>query len=155
MVEISRTTDMVLVRFIVTDSRIYGRMSDDFAPDLKDYVPLQHDEMIYLRADLDGAPRGIFALIPHSRIMYEIHTCLLPEMWGSPAAEAAQALLAWTWANTSCLRLITSVPAFNRTALAFAKRAGLTEYGTNPMSYMKRGQLWDITMLGISKPEVA
>ena len=149
LVTIERTTNMPLIRKILTDERVFGKMADDFAPPREQYEPLEHPEMIYLAVN---GKQGIFALIPHSRIMYEIHTCLHPELWGAQALEAAASLLAWVWANTICERLITSVPQHNRTALRFAQKAGLEIYGTNPRAFMKNGRLENIVMLGISRP---
>lgn len=153
MLTLRRTADLNLVRRVLTDARIYSRMADDYAPPSTDYQPLEHPEMIYVAVDLNGTTQGIFALIPHSRIMLEVHTCLLPDCWGYPAAEAAQKLIAWVWKNTPCQRLITSVPAFNRLAFMFAVAAGMTEYGCNPKAFMKNQRLHDIIMLGLSRPE--
>jgi hypothetical protein len=43
------------------------------------------------------------------------------------------------------------VPANNRLALSFAKSCGMTEYGLNPQSFLKDGQLYDQVLLGVSK----
>ena len=148
---ISRTHDIALIKSILTDPRVYGAMADDFAPPADQYEPLEHPEMIYLAVDGD---KGIFALLPHSRIMLEVHTCLLPDLWGARALEAAAALLAWVWENTICERLITAVAHHNRLAFRFAQKAGLEIYGRNPMAFKKNGKLEDIVMLGISRPGV-
>lgn len=153
VISLARTFDPDLVRRIVTDARIYRKCGDDYAPHPEVYRPLDDPAMIYLAVSQDDTVRGIFALIPHSRIMFEVHTCLLPEILGDQAAEAAQKLLGWIWEHTPCMRLITAVPAYNRLAFKFAKAAGMTEWGCNPRAYMKGGGLHDIIMLGLSRPE--
>jgi RimJ/RimL family protein N-acetyltransferase len=101
----------------------------------------------------DGAEvLGCFLLVQQTPIVTEIHTALLPAAWGARARAAAQGIVLWLWANTECERLITSVPAYNRQALKYAQRAGMTQYGVNPRSYKKRGALVDQILLGLSRP---
>lgn len=153
MIRLHRTKDLGLIRSIITNPAIYGRMSDDFAPPPDQYQPIENEEMVYVAVEVAGVTQGIWAFIPHNRIMYEAHTCLLPAAWGAVASVAAKLMAEWMWRETQCRRLITSVPEFNRTALRFARSAGMTEWGRNPMSYQKHGRLYDQIMLGMSKPE--
>jgi RimJ/RimL family protein N-acetyltransferase len=99
----------------------------------------------------DGAEvLGLFMLVRHNAVTWEIHTCLLPSAWGR-TIEAAREMAGWAFAHMPCFRIITNVPAYNRLALKFAQRAGMIEYGTNYRSYLKDGRLWDQICLGLSK----
>ena len=53
LVTIERTTNMPLIRKILTDERVFGKMADDFAPPREQYEPLEHPEMIYLAVNGD------------------------------------------------------------------------------------------------------
>lgn len=162
MISISRTTDYALVKTIATNPYVYEKSSDDYAPHPSRYQPVEHPEMIYLTVSMDDVVCGLFALIPHSHIMYEVHTCLLPEILGSgpkrafkPSIEASKLMLEWLWKNTKCQRLITAVPESNKIALRYAKNAGMQAYGCNHRSFMKYGVLEGLWMLGMNRPEVA
>jgi len=146
------TKDYARLRAVATHDKLWNHLSDDFAPPKDEWRPSENEALLYVQA-WDGAEElGFFMLAPHSPVLYEIHTALLPCAWGERAAEAARGIVDWLWANTSCLRLITSVPASNRLALRFAKAAGMAAYGVNPASYMKRGKLEDLILLGLSRP---
>lgn len=145
------TTDVELIRLAMTHPRIWPAISDDFAPPSERFIPPTGPGILYLAVYEDIEPLGVFMLVQHSVVMWEVHTCLLPIAWGARAAEAAQLAADWMFAHTHCQRIITNVPAGNRLALRFAKRAGMTQYGVNPRSYQKDGHLIDQIMLGISK----
>lgn len=151
MITIAPSEDYALLTAMATHPNVYNRMADDFCPAREDFKVGVASRAIFLLATVDGAPSGFWMLQQHSEVLLEIHTCLLPRIWGPVALDAARAVLRWIWDNTKCVRLITSVPAFNRSALHFAKAAGLVEYGVNPMAYQKNHKLHDIIMLGVSR----
>jgi RimJ/RimL family protein N-acetyltransferase len=93
---------------------------------------------------------GMWSLVAHNAVCWEIHTCLLPHAWGR-SLRAALEMAEWIWRETPCRSLITHVPAYNRLALKFARQAGMTEYGVIPRSWLKDGILWDQIVLGLSK----
>ena len=146
---IERTHDLAYVREVMTHPAIWPHVSDDTG-DRDTYAPPDH-ESIYWLVPVDAAPLGVFLVHPHSAVCWEVHTALLPQARGGKADEAAQALIAWVFGNTSCQKLITHVPAYNRRALAFAKRAGLVEEGRVTRSFLRRGSLIDQYLLGICK----
>lgn len=145
------STDAFLIRYILTHEKVYGRASDDFAPPVAEFQP-RLEGITYVLLKRDGLHLGLWALMPHSPVLWEVHTCLLPQAWGETAHEAVPGFLEWVWKSTTCKRLITSVPAFNRAALKFAKFAGMKEYGINEDGFQKGNRLHNIHMLGISRP---
>lgn len=82
-----------------------------------------------------------------------MHTSILPRAWGQKAADAAQMLLAWAFNATPCAKMVTAVPAYNRSAFRFAKAGGMKQEGVNRQSFLHEGTLIDQIMLGITKQE--
>lgn len=148
--KLERTHDMALVREIIRHPKIYGPASDDFSPPRETFEPEQGPWYILLKEE--DKILGLWALCPHSQIVWEVHTCMLPTAWGTKARDAAQLLLSWVWENTTCVRLITQVPDSNPVALRFAENAGLVEYGRNPFAFQKHNRLYTVHELGITRP---
>ena len=151
---IERTHDMPLVRSVITHEKIWPMVADDLAGAREDFIPLDHPATCYLSARDGDHLLGIWMLNPENSVTWDVHTCLLPSAWGALAIKAACHAIQWVWDNTPCRRLVTKVPVFNRLALRFARMAGMVEYGRNPRSFLKNGELHDQILLGISKPEV-
>ena len=150
---IERTTDWELIKRIVTEPSIYPKVSDDKSPLAADWQPIKDEKMYYLLAKQGIDVLGLFAVAPENAVCFKVHTCLLPHSYGEKAATAAHELIAWVFRNIDCRRLVTDVPEFNKLALKFAERAGMTKYGFNPNSWLKEGKLQGMTLLGISKGE--
>lgn len=148
-----RSRDWPLIKAIVTHPAIYPYVGDDFAPDPDNWEPYQDESIWYVLVKDGEEVLGLWAFIPHNQICWDVHTCLLPNARGSRARQAAQELAPWFWENTTCERVITEVPEYNRIALMFAKRAGMEVYGTNPKSFKKDGRLHDLILLGMSRPQ--
>ena len=153
MISFERTTDWPLVKKIVTHPMIYPHMSDDFAPAAEAWKPIQDESFWYVLVREEKELLGLWILHPENAICWKIHTCLLPSAHGEKARAAVKYFANWVWENTPCHRVNTDVPIYNRLAYRFAKRAGMTEYGLNPRSWMKNGRLHHQIMLGISRPE--
>lgn len=147
----SRTTDIDLVRSIITDPQVYRWVSDDASPEASDFqpAPADGDGVIYVLVE-SGAARGIFAFFRQNAATTEAHTCVLPSMWGRTHL-AARAAVAWVFENTTFLRIVTSVPDDNPLAARLATMAGMTHYGHNPKSFQRRGRLLGVDLFGISK----
>lgn len=147
--EIERTTDAVYIKGCLTHKSIWPHIHDDDACSAEDYEPPINDGIYWLKVT-DTRPVGVFFLHPHNSICFEIHTCLLPEIWGR-TQECTAVVIAWVFENTPCERLITNVPAYNKLAMRLAKRSGMMQFGVNEKSYLKSGILQDQVMFGISK----
>jgi len=142
---IERTYDAEFITRCMTVDWVWDMMTDDGCGSRELFFPPIHDGIIWLRAE----DCGVFMLHPHNHVTWEVHTCL--PFAGKRTLEAAIAGRTWMFENTPCMRIITNVPTFNRAALAFAKRAGMKEYGVNEKSFLKNGVLYDQILLGISK----
>ena len=151
--DFERTTDLNLVREILTHPKIYPRMIDDFSPPAEDFIPVEHERVWYVLVRDGGEILGLWMVVFVSPILAEIHTCLLPHAWGERAAIAAKEAIRWLFAHSELQRIFTHVPAFNRLALRFAKASGMTEFGRHPKSFLFDGILHDQFMLGLSRGE--
>lgn len=149
--KLTRTRDMALVERIVWHPAIWPHVHDDGA---EDWAPADHDGIWWMLVTMgDSAPAGVFMVHQANSYCCEMHTCLLPQMWGTEAARAAQMLLRWAFMETECRKMITNVPAYNRAAFRFAKAGGMQQEGINRASFMRNGQMIDQIMLGITKEE--
>ena len=148
---LERTHNMVLVASIMGHPAIWPHVRDDGAGECD---PVDHDGFHWMRVDLDdGTAGGVFLVHALNSYCYEMHTCLLPRMWGPEAARAAQMLLEWAFDETQCQKMVTNVPAYNRAALRFARAGGMVQEGVNRASFMRDGELVDLINLGITKQE--
>ena len=149
MIRIERTNDIEYIKQCVTHPKIWDYSTDDGSVEKDKYVPPIADAIYWLLV-VEDIPFGVFLLYPHNSICYEVHTCLLPDIWGR-SVECTLAGINWVWENTPCRRIITNVPKYNRLAKRLAERSGFVQFGINPKSYLKNGSLHDQFMLGISK----
>lgn len=147
-----RTTDMELVRAIMTIPDLYRRAADDLAGSPEDYTPPDHPSVWYILAHEGEELLGLWILMPENAICWDLHTRLLPSAYGPLSRLAMEALFGWIWKNTPCQRIVTKVPVFNRLAMALGKDVGMVEYGRNPQSFLKAGLLHEQVLLGVSAP---
>lgn len=137
----------------MTHPNIYPHITDDGCPPVEQFEPVISPAIWYVEARDNDVLLGLWAFVPQNAVCWEVHTCLLPHAWGDTAAIAAKELASWIWENTDCRRIVTTVPAYNRLAYRFARKAGMTEYGRNPKSFLKNGKLYDQLLLGLSRLE--
>jgi RimJ/RimL family protein N-acetyltransferase len=149
--KIERTHDMALVAAIMKDPAIWPHIHEDGTTD--DFQPVDHEGFHWMLVTDDDGPLGVFLVHARGEVCFEMHTCLLPKCWGKHAASAAQLLAGWAFNEAGCQKLVTSVPAYNRLALRFAKAGGMQQEGINRASYLRNGELVDQIMLGITKQE--
>lgn len=151
-VRVEQLFDARLIDETMRHPRIYPHIKDDFCPEKAyDFVPPIDDAHTYVGAYRGDEYLGLFLLHPHTHILWEVHTCLLPVAWGSTALKCTTACAQWVWDNTPCQRLITAVPEGNELALRLARRSGMGEYGVNPKSFARGGVLISQTLLGMNR----
>jgi RimJ/RimL family protein N-acetyltransferase len=146
VIAVAPTRDFARIRELLAQPAQWDAATDDSAPAPKAFWPNEDERIIYLEA----AAFGIFTMIPQNAICYEIHVAAnIAQI--KTATAALEAAIAWAFENTPARRIIAQIPATNRLAIALATRAGLVEFGRNPGSFLKRGELVDVHLLGISK----
>lgn len=129
-------------------------MHEDGADPPEMWKPVFHEFLSYrLVRDESGEAIGVFIVALHSMTMFEIHEAFLPSAWGPKARRAAREFRAWLWRETKCKTLIGKIVASNRTALAYAKAAGMEVFGVIPKSFQRDGVFEDLVIVGLSRPE--
>jgi RimJ/RimL family protein N-acetyltransferase len=141
---------MEIVREIMSHPAIWPHIHEDTITECN---PIDHDGFHWMLAlDAEG-PCGVFLVHAINSVCYQMHTCLLPRIWGAEATKAAQELLKWAFIDTRCKKMTTAVPEYNRLALRFAKKGGMIQEGINMKSFLYNGVLINQIMLGITKEE--
>lgn len=137
-----RTEDVDFLVSIFTHPRIWPWVSED-GQRPEDYRPIIHPRVHYLR--FDG---GVIAFRAVGAVMYESHVAMLP---GVRSDDFSRACIQWMWDNTEARKLVANIPARNRAAIAYARRAGYTQEGRIKSAFLSRGGLCDMIVMGVSK----
>ena len=148
MIRFERTRDFALIRsLIASDARVYDAASDDGCPAACAFAPNRHPAIWYVLAREGGELAGMFTLIPQNACCWEIH---MGRVFGAPGRALGE-IPRWAFQTIpGCRRIVASLRVTNRVAIRAAKRAGFVEYGRNPRSLLKGGQLLDQILLGVS-----
>lgn len=149
-----RSRDFELVRQIMTSPQNWAAGADDYAGAPEDFQPREDEGIVYALVHDSDELLGLFVLAEHSAVESEIHTRLLPNGYGTRATAAIRGVCAWYFGTTRCRRIVGAIPQTNRLAIRYAVRAGFRQYGFNPASYAKDGQLIAQVLYGISKGEL-
>ncbi len=153
MIRFEPTRDLETVRTIMTHEKVWPYITDDAAPSVESFVPVDSDYVCYLLCFDGDEILGLWMFVQTNAVLLEVHTCLLPKHGFARSREAAKKAAEWIWENTTCQRIWTQVPKNNRIALNFAKAAGMEECGVQPNSFLKDGKLKDLIQLGVSRPK--
>lgn len=157
LLQARRITDMKSVRDFITHQQVYRHVVDDASParDLFQPAPAHGDSVLYVlvEEERDGGAAGIFAFYQQNSVTTEAHTCVHPALWGR-TEEAARTAIAWVFSNTAFLRIVSCVPDDNPLAARLAVKAGMTQYGYNPNSFLRNGNLLGMDLYGISKEAI-
>jgi len=149
-----RTHDLDQVRRILTHPTQYRWATDDAAPAPEQFRPNGDDRIWYVLALDPDATLGILSFLPQNAICWEVHCALLPVAWGR-SHQALRGAIEWVFEQGECRRVVASIPAYNRLAVALAITAGMSSYGRNERSFLKDGRMHDQLLFGISakRPE--
>jgi len=138
---------------LITHPKIRDAVScDDVAVDIPGGPPAPQPRwrLIYQGSTLVG----FWAFTYRNPVCWEAHVALLPQMRGRKLSDSVfRSMLAWLWKETKVERLVAEIPCYNRLAIAYARRNGMTMYGRNVQCWKKNGKLWDCVLMGISRPE--
>lgn len=102
---------------------------------------------------LQPAEHVLFMFTMRTHTLFDVHTMILPEGRGKQAVRAARDAAAWMFDNTTCEKLETCIPVFNKAARIFARVAGMQYEGTSRRSFKKDHELHDQWVFGLTKEE--
>jgi len=141
------------INYILGHESVYPWICDDGCSENIRYelgtLALERREWIILSPN----ENTIFLFIPVNSVMYDVHTNILPNGRGKLAIKAAKQAMEWMFTGTSCLKLISWVPVFNKAAIKFSLMCGLKKEGNSAKSFFKDGNLYDQILFGITKEE--
>lgn len=142
--------DSEVANRIIHHPEVYPDMCDDYADPAHTQLGryLLMEENLYLLHPNDNT---VFCFAPRTLVLFEVHTMIEPEGRGHQAVKAARDALHWIFTNTTCEKVITYVPFFNRKARVFARKVGLVDEGVCTKSFKKDGELIDQWVLAIEK----
>ena len=140
---IKRTTDMELISKILNHPQVFDWITDDVSP--CPCVP--NPNHLHL---VDETGTMLLTATHVNGITCEVHIAALPESWGR-AVSFFKECISWGFENTRYTKVIGFTPAYNRAALALAKRAGFKEEGRIKNSFLKNWELHDQIVFGLSK----
>jgi hypothetical protein len=149
-VTFERTRDLERVRrAIANDARIWSASTDDTAPNSARWKP-SRDERIWYVVAIEGCEAvATLTLVPENAVTYQVH---MDRVFGARPARALREFFAWAFEHTPARRIGAAIPADNPIAIRAARRAGMTQYGINPASFLRGGKLQDQILFGVSKP---
>jgi hypothetical protein len=150
-----RTKNWELVREVLTHPKLYGHMTDDFAPARETFEVNRHPAIWYVLAVEGTRLLGMFCFFPENDICWAAHAALLRRVPPALTRKAGREVVAWLWEHTACRRLTASVPECNRAAVRYGldeEGMHLRPYGINEKSFLKDGKLWDQILMGRSRP---
>ncbi len=148
-----RTTDLELIRSILTHPMSYRRIVNDAAPPIWAFQPeLKPGVECVIASDARG-PLALFLLCkwqtdPRAA---EVHFSALPLTWGRSSA-VVSAFLAWVWENTPLDILIGKLPSYNRLALRLAKEVGFEKVLVCLAVGTRRGKPYDLIETAAVRP---
>lgn len=150
MIVLMKTNDLHYVRNVFASPDIWDYISDDGAGDVSEYKPLVHESVSYLIPIVDGLPAGCLMIQRLNKACIELHSALFPAFRGKQAGQILTVLKEFVrneWPDVARLR--TWVPSCNRAAYVAAKREKMELVGTEPNSYLKNNELYDLHLFGV------
>lgn len=148
MMRLERIFDVDIVNAVVASESIADSLCDDLSKGVK---VLDCCSLEWIGVMIDKVCHGVFLLIPQNSTTVEIHTALLPSVWGRLSKQAGKMLLDLIFLQYQ--KAVTSVPVNNRAAAWFAGSLGFKHEGVNRQSFLKNGVLLDQNMMGITRKE--
>ena len=145
---ISETTDIDLIKSILSNPEIYDRIADDKAPSVEDFEPVPPSDFVYYLTDDENI--GLVFLHWKNGVALEGHVHVLKEH-RDKAMTFSEKALKWIWKNTGALKIVVSIPSIYPDVVRFVEKNGFEREGLRRGSYMKNGVLCNQVLLGLSR----
>jgi RimJ/RimL family protein N-acetyltransferase len=136
--------DKAEITAMVNSPEIYRWLTDDLSPEV-----FVCDEALYLT---NADRSGIVKIEQMNGVTAQVHIAVFRRLLGR-TGEFVKDVLEWGFNNTTFMKVITFVPAYNRLALKLAQRSGFKEEGIVTKSFLKEWVLHDQYVYGITKEE--
>lgn len=154
MIKVERTHDKELIKSIITREDIWSVIAED-GQEVDDFKP-ECDSDCWLVVNDDNLTVGLYNLHPENRITLEAHIHILPEYRRDYAHAAGVSFFKWFMEECpeQYHKLIVKIPALYPNVRRFVEAFGLKLEGTWTESHLKDGNLVDLWLLSITKPEI-
>jgi hypothetical protein len=98
-----RTSNLALVKSVLTQPGIWPYIGDDFAPE-KELFRVNADSRIWyvLVVDKSVWPEGLFSFVPENPICWAVHVAMVRGRRPSFNREVGEKIVPWIWENTDC-----------------------------------------------------
>ncbi len=149
------TTDLPLVKWILTNPRCYAQMPPDQAPPVHEFDVKPMAGVRWVLAMVGVVPIAAVMLkkVARRRDRLELHFCITPRGWGV-SQEIAARFLKWLWrVNSHLAKIVIKVPGYNTLALRLAINSGFAAVGRQPSPYTKHGQPFEDYWFAMSRPK--
>lgn len=151
-VTVKRTYDPRIVRELMTRPDMWETVAED-GQDPGDFDPdVTADCWLTVRAE--GELVGLYCLDRVNSVTLEIHAQVLPECRKEYSDDTGRAVLQWILDNTDTRKVIAWVPVIYPNVRKFTESQGFQVEGVSRKSYLKHGELHDLTLLGITRDEI-
>ncbi len=149
-IDFERTRNLDFVSGIYTLPNVWPWIGDDYAPERRAFQANEDPRIVYLFCRERSTTVGLLTFLPQNTICWEGHIILLPRR-KTRGHVILRGALEWMFEHTTAQRIVGAIPAYNRLTVNLVQRAGMTQYGVNPRSFMKNGKLEDQVLFGLSK----
>lgn len=151
---IQLTTDMALVKAIITEPEIWERASED-GIDPESFLPGYDSMTTWLLCLEGGNVAGIILVHMENSISLNIHPYLRVQ-YRQKGKEMMEAFYRWFLEETQdkIMKINVHIPEVYKKVINFAKRVGFKKEGFNRDSYLKNGHIYGQQHLGITRSEI-
>lgn len=153
MITLQRAENIEEFDWILKDPEIFERIAED-GIDAEYYQVDLPDRNCYMIIKDDDKTIGVWCLYPANASTLNIHANILKEH-RKHAKEAARLVLNW-FADHSpdqYVKLNAEIPVIYEDVYTYTKSFGFIDEGINRLSIMKKGQLIDQHLLGLTRNE--
>ena len=151
-ITVQRTNDADIVRAVMTHPDMWATVAED-GHDPDDYTPDMTGACWLVMRDGDTLI-ALYSLDQINAVTLEIHAQVLPKHRKEYSRATGKAALQWIVEHTDCQKVIAWVPALYPNVRDFTVSQGFQIEGVSRKSYLKNGELHDLTLLGITREQI-
>ena len=142
--------DFKIANRIIHHPDVYPMITDDYVDPSNNQTGLMFLQQPTIWV-LHPNEHMLLILIPRTSTVFELHTMVEPEGRGKQALVDIRRAAHYLFNNTTCEKVVTYVPFYNRAARLFALKGGMKDEGICTKSIRKNGELHDQWVLGLER----
>jgi len=150
--DLTVTTDMELVRAIMTEPDIWERAAED-GVEMETWYPGYDSMTAWLLCIENESIVGVILMHTDTSVSIKMHPYLRKEH-RSKGRDMMRSFYEWFLKNTDSNKINVTIPINQRKVVNFSLKVGFKKEGICRQSHMKGGELHDIQHLGITRSEI-